>query len=333
MSEFNVTVTRGGVVESVHDVSVVVVDAAGTVLAQAGDPSLVTFWRSAAKPFQLLPLLRDGGIERFSLDAPMLALACGSHNAESVHRETCQRWLDAIGAGEADLACGGHLSLWPALADAMIHDDVVATPIWSNCSGKHAAMIAQARLHDWGVPGYQNGSHPVQQRIAEIVSEWTVLPAAALRWGIDGCTAAAVALPLTSMAAAYARLATSDDPSARAIRTAMMQEPYMVAGAERLDTVLMQAWPGSVLAKIGAEGVYSAALPMLGLGIALKVHDGDMTSACLALMAVLEAVVSRHGGEMSWPLEALAQWRSTVLRDTRGHPVGAREVRGGVRWS
>ena len=332
MTELVVVSMRGTLVESTHRISAAVVNAEGRIVGGAGDASLVTYWRSAAKPFQLLPLVVDGGIERFGLDPTMLAIACGSHNAESVHREVVARWLIAIGATEGDLACGGHPSLWPALADAMIHDEVTPTPLWSNCSGKHASLLGLARLHGWGMSGYEERSHPVQQRVAETIAQWSGQSIDQLQWGIDGCTAAAVALPLVAMARAYAALATSADPAARVVRDAMMGEPYLVAGADRLDTVLMQAWSNRLIAKVGAEGVYSAALPTLGLGLALKVHDGDMIAAGLALVALLEAITQRFGRDDTWPLEALSEWRNPPLRNTRGVVTGRREVRGGMRW-
>ena len=333
MTELTVVSTRGEMDESVHRISVAVVSADGRLLGRVRDDSLVTFWRSAAKPFQLLPLVVDGGIERFGLDAKMLAVACGSHNGESVHREVVARWLAAIGATEADLACGGHPSLWPALAEAMIRDDISPTPIWSNCSGKHASLLALARLHDWGTSGYEERTHPVQDRVAETIAQWTGLAIDQLGWGVDGCTAAAVALPLRAMAQAYASLGTSSEASARAVREAMMSEPYLVAGADRLDSVAMQAWSGRLVAKIGAEGVYSAALPTLGLGLALKVHDGDMRAAELALVAVLEEIAVRFGGGVSWPLEPLDEWRRPAIRNTRGAVTGHHEVRGGITWA
>jgi L-asparaginase II len=332
MTDLIVVATRGHLPESVHQVSAAVVNSDGRLLGQAGDPQLITYWRSAAKPFQLLPLVADGGIERFGLDQPMLALACGSHNAESVHREVAARWLTAIGASESDLACGGHPSLWPALADAMIHDDVTPSPIWSNCSGKHASLLALARLHGWGTSGYEERSHPVQQRVAETIADWSAIRVDELQWGVDGCTAAAVALPLTGMARAYARLGVTDAPSVRSIRDAMIAEPYLIAGADRLDTVLMQAWPGRVIAKIGAEGVYSASLPTLDLGIAIKVHDGDMRAVGIALMAVLEATVARFGINDRWAVDALGEWRAPAIRNTRGTTTGHIEVRGGLHW-
>ncbi|HEY4321870.1 MAG TPA: asparaginase [Gemmatimonadales bacterium] len=332
MSELVVAATRGPLMESSHVVSAVVVDAAGQVLAAAGDPSVVTFWRSAAKPFQLYSLVADGGADHFGLTPDLLALACGSHNAESIHREVGARWLQAINITEADLACGGHPSLWPALADAMVHDETVATPLWSNCSGKHAGLLALARLHQWGLSGYEERPHPVQARVAAAIAEWTGVPVDGLAWGVDGCTAAAVALPLDAMARAYVRLATSTDPSARRIREAMMANPYLVAGADRLDTALMNAWAGRVLSKIGAEGVYSAALPTLGIGVSLKVHDGDMRSANLALVSVLEAIVARFASDDPWPLDALTEWRTPAIRNTRGTVTGHYEVRGGLHW-
>lgn len=333
MPDLHVVSTRGALPETIHRVSAAVVDADGRLVGHAGDAEMVTFWRSCAKPFQLLPLVEDGGVERFGIDTAMLALACASHNAEPVHREIGARWLAAMGATEAELACGGHPSIWPMLANKMIHDDVAATPLWSNCSGNHAALQALARLHDWPVAGYEAQPHPVQQRVAETIANVTGLLPDQLLWGIDGCTAATVALPLRSMARAYATFGTTSDPSLAMIRGAMLAEPYVIAGADRLDTVLMQAWPGRVIAKIGAEGVYSAALPTLGLGLALKVHNGDMIAACLALVAVLEQMVQRFGADENWPLDALAPWRTPPIVNTRGKVTGGFQVDGELSWS
>jgi L-asparaginase II len=332
MSDFAVVAVRGPLVESLHRVSAAVTRPDGTLVAWAGDPDQVTFWRSAAKPFQLLPLIEDGGVAQFGLDRAMIALACGSHNAEPIHREVGARWLAALGLTEADLACGGHPSLWPALADQMIHDDIVPTPLWSNCSGKHSGLLAQARLHHWPTSGYEEIGHPVQQRVAATIAAWSGLAPEALAWGVDGCTAAAVALSLRGMAVAYARLGVSDQPAMQTVREAMLGEPYLLAGADRLDTLLMQAWPGRVIAKIGAEGVYSATLPELGLGIALKVEDGDMKAAALALVALLDAVTARFGGDRSWPGEALEPWREPAIRNTRREPTGHYGTLGGLRF-
>ncbi len=333
MTRFDIVATRGEIDESVHRISAVVADPDGRIIAAAGSPDLVTYFRSAAKPFQLWPLVRDGGVAPFGLDPEMLALACGSHNAEAVHRAVGARWLKSVGLTEADLSCGGHTSLSSSVAREMIRTDVVPTPLWSNCSGKHAGLLALARLHGWPLDDYTKLGHPVQDAVAASVAHWSGVPASALHWGEDGCTAAAVAMPLTGIATAWARLGTSDDRAMATIRSAMLAHPVMIAGGDRLDTVLMDAWPGRVLAKVGADGVYGAALPTLGLGIGLKVEDGHFLSAGHALMAILEAVTSRFDSSGEWPMDRLTKWRTPPILNTRGLPVGAVAVRGGVTFA
>ncbi|MEO5824718.1 MAG: asparaginase [Gemmatimonadales bacterium] len=324
--------TRGPLVESRHRISAAVVDPSGHLVAEAGDPDLVTFWRSASKPFQLLPLVEAGGVDRFGLDTQMLALACGSHNGELIHREVGARWLEAVGIIEEQLACGGHPSLLPRLAHDMIRVDVSPTPLWSNCSGKHASLLSQAVMEGWSLDGYELRGHPVQNRVEATVSRWTATPRGDLAWGVDGCTAAAVALPLRGMATGYARLGADPDPALVLVRDAMMQEPYMVAGADRLDTALMQAWPSRIAVKIGAGGVYSAALPSLGLGVALKVDDGDMKAAGLALVAMLQDLTAQVDPQGDWPVDGLDRWIAPPIRNTREEITGGWDVQGCLRY-
>lgn len=333
MTTFQVVAVRGPLDESVHHVSVAVADAEGRLVAQARTPELVTFWRSAAKPFQLWPLVAGGGIARFGLDPEMLALACGSHNAEPIHRTVGQRWLDLVGLEEADLSCGGHPSLSARVAEQMVRDGIVPTELWSNCSGKHAALLALARLHGWPTAGYEAIGHPVQDEVARSFAHWSGVPVPALHWGVDGCTAAAVAMPLAATATAWARLGTTDDAAMATIRAAMHAHPEMVAGTDRLDTTVMQAWPGRVLAKIGAEGVYGASLPTLGLGVALKVEDGDLKVAGYALMAVLEALTARFDRQGAWPTDTLARWRMPTIKNTRGVATGQWALRGALTFA
>jgi hypothetical protein len=215
---FRVEATRGPLTESVHPVSAAVVDASGRLLASAGNPELVTWWRSAAKPFQALPLLLDGVADRFGFAGPELALASASHSSEPVHLEAIARFMEKAGVREAELACGPHTPLSPAVAEAVIRDGVVPTPRWSNCSGKHTGMLALARHHGWPREGYNAVGHPVQDRILDEVCRWTGADRDAIRTAPDGCTAACFALPLRNMASAGARLAASTAPAARLLR-------------------------------------------------------------------------------------------------------------------
>jgi L-asparaginase II len=211
MAEFLVADIRGELIESRHGVAVAVTDAAGVLVASSGLAEEPVFWRSTAKPFQLWPLVERGGIARWGLDDRHLALACGSHNAEPMHREIAADWLARIGADVDELSCGPHPSLSPRVAEEMIRERVIPDAIWSNCSGKHAAMLALARLEGWPTTGYAGLDHPVQQAVGGAIARWCHMDPTDLHWGVDGCTAAAVATPLHHLAIAWANLGASDD--------------------------------------------------------------------------------------------------------------------------
>jgi L-asparaginase II len=327
--------TRGGILESRHTVAVAAADQPGRLVAWAGDPEQITFWRSAAKPFQAMPLVQDGAADAFGFGEPELALACASHSSEPQHVELARRMLAAIGCSERDLACGGHTPLGDAAAKRMIREGLTPTPVWSNCSGKHAGMLALARHHGWPTAGYEKREHPVQQRIIAETAGWTGVDPADMGLGIDGCTVVCFGLPLHAMARAYARLITATEPAAVRIRQAMMRHPELVAGAGRYCTHLMSAWPGGVLAKVGAEGVYSAALPDAGVGITLKVEDGDMVSAPIALHGVLEQLVARLLPERAGdsPLARVAAHGGRPIRHTRGEITGELRLSGDLRFA
>jgi L-asparaginase II len=307
---------RGGVVEAWHEVHVAVVDSTGGLVARTGDPELVTFWRSAAKPFQALPLVADGAAERFGLTSEDLALACASHSSEPGQVARVRELLGRIGCSERDLLCGPH----PPLSDRVAQDyqtrGLRLTAVYSNCSGKHAGMLALARHHGWPTEFYTRLEHPVQQRCLAEVSRWTDVPVAAIKTAVDGCGVVCYGLPLRNMAMAYARLA-----NAEVVVEAMLRHPDLIAGEGRPCTDMMRAHPGRVIVKVGAEGVYCALLPQEGLGVALKVADGHAIASALAMAAVLEAVGLR-------PRPASLTARPNV--NTRGETVGELRVKGGL---
>ncbi len=331
MSDFRIESTRGALVESVHRVAVAVVDAAGRLVAEAGDPGLVTYWRSAAKPFQALPLLADGAAEHFGLGREELALACASHSSEPRHLAVARRLLQLAGNREDDLACGAHPPLGAAVAALVAREGIPLTPVWSNCSGKHAGMLALARHHGWPTAGYERAGHPVQERIANEVASWTGVQRDRIGYAVDGCTTVCFALPLAAMAAAYARFGVADGPAAT-LRDAMTLEPFLVAGTARLCTDLMSAWPGGVVAKIGAEGVYSAAIPSLGLGVTLKVEDGEMRSASVALLGVLRSVLGRMAAGDLERLAGLGRFAEPRIHNTRGEVTGTTRSAGVLQF-
>jgi|SRR5687767_7641602 len=332
MTGFRVESTRGGLVESVHHVSVAVTDAEGRLIASAGDPDLVTYWRSAAKPFQAIPVVADGAADAFGLDDEELALACASHSSEPMHLEIASRFLARIGCTEDDLACGPHTPLGHGVAERVARNGERLTPRWSNCSGKHAGMLALAKHRGWSTGGYERAGHPVQDRLLAEVSRWAGVAASDVGLAVDGCTTVCYALPLRAMAASYARLAQSAEPAARRVREAMQRHPRIIAGTARLCTDLGLAWPDGIIAKVGAEGVYSAALLQSGHGIALKVGDGEMRAAQVALLGVLRQTLAAIGGDAA-PLERLAARAQPPIRNTRRERTGAVRTAGSLAFT
>lgn len=325
---------RSGLVESVHRVMATVTDAAGRMVASAGGQERSVWWRSAAKPFQAMPLLEDGAADALGLTDEELALACASHSSEPRHREVAARMLARIGLDESALACGPHPPLGAAVHDAALREGLSLTPVWSNCSGKHAGMLALAHHHGWPAEGYERAGHPVQERVARSVREWSGAKPEEIRLGVDGCTAVCFALPLARMATAYARLAAGESPAGARMRDAMLAHPALVAGAGRFCTDLMEAWPGEVIAKVGAEGVYSAALVRMKLGIALKVESGDARAASVALAAVIQQVL-RHlapGLAADFPSGRLDRHVAPEIRNTRGAVTGVWRVAGQLQF-
>ncbi len=316
---------RGGIVESSHRVRVAVSDPDGRLRAAAGDVAGAVFARSAVKPLQALPLVEDGGIERFEMSSAELALCCASHGGEPVHVQTVARLLERIGAEEDDLVCGPHPPMHAASAAVLQREGVAPGRLHNNCSGNHTGMLALARLHGWPLAGYERPEHPVQRRMLASIAEWADLPADEVGTAIDGCGVVTFALPLERLAAAFARLAAAyragprgtGSPAARIV-DAMLRCPEMVAGQERLCTALMQISQGRIFAKVGAEGVYCAGVPGAELGIALKVEDGASRAAEPALLGVLRALGVLTAEQMA---EA-ATWAEPDLLNTRGDRVG-----------
>lgn len=290
MSESRVEITRGGTIESTHRVHGAVADASGSVVSSFGDPSLVTFFRSSAKPFQALPLVEDGAVEAFRLTGEELAVCCASHSGEPRHVALVQGLLDRVGVDHNALACGAQAPFNRKAADALVRSGSAPGRIHNNCSGKHAGMLLLATHHGWDIDGYERPTHPVQVRMLDEVERWSHVPRDEIETAVDGCGVVCFALSLSAMAAAYARFlaaARAKEPAERIVR-AMTSHPHAVAGTDRLCTDVMAATDGEVWAKVGAEGVYGAGVVSNGLGLSLKVEDGGWRAAEIGLISLLD---------------------------------------------
>ena len=315
-------VTRGGVVESRHLGAVAVVDRHGRVLHAAGDPYTLTFTRSALKPLQALPFVAGGGIERFGYSPAQTALMCASHSGEPRHVEAVAAMLSAAGCTPADLQCGTHA---PGFYDARgeVPPPPPYSPLAHNCSGKHAGMLAWCVQHGAATADYLAFDHPLQQAIRRAVATFTGVAEERLVAGIDGCSAPNYAVSLASLAAAFARLASAEvdadyGVAPRALANAMTAHPEMVSGEHRSDLALMQAGRGDWVTKIGAEGVQAIGIRSAGLGIAVKVADGQKRGLYPALVAVLGQLGLLDGAART----VLAGWATRTIRNYRGIETG-----------
>ncbi|HEY1612841.1 MAG TPA: asparaginase [Rhizomicrobium sp.] len=287
-----VEITRGSQVESVHRGAIAIVDSRGGVRFALGDIDHAHFPRSSLKPIQALPLVESGAADAFGLGDEEIALACASHSGEPMHTSRVSAWLKRLDLGEADLACGPQASRYEPVAAEMIREGQAPTRILNNCSGKHAGFLTLARHWKIATAGYERHDHPVQMVVAQTLGELSDIHSE-MPWGIDGCAAPNFAIPLKAFAHALARLAAPKDATSDRGRAsirivqAMIAHPELVAGTARPCTILMQASEGRFAVKTGAEGVYAAIVPKLGLGIALKIDDGAGRAAETAIAAVL----------------------------------------------
>ena len=280
-----VEVTRGGHVESEHRGAIAVVDATGKLIAQAGDVQLVSYLRSSAKPFQLLPLIESGAADRFGFTDAELAIIAGSHSGEPRHVAAVQSILAKIGLPDSALQCGIHAPFNPGAAKALRAAGSEPTVLYNNCSGKHAGMLAQAIDRGLSTADYLDPQHPVQVTIRQRLAELAGLPIDQINVGVDGCSAPCFAMPLHASALAFAKLAEAgstrsvqDDAGLGRVARVMMAYPEMVAGVGRLDTDLMRAAPQRVVSKGGAEGYHGMGVIRSdgsAFGIAIKIGDGD----------------------------------------------------------
>jgi L-asparaginase II len=316
-------VTRGAAVESVHYGSVAVANAQGELLASAGDAMAPIFTRSCGKPLQALPLVAHPRFATLGLTEREIAIVCASHSGEPPHVEAVQNILDRIGCDVRHLQCGVHPPLYLEATGKRAPARAVYTPLHHNCSGKHAGMLALARLLGAPPERYLEPEHPVQAAIRIAIGEAAGLPADRLVAGIDGCSAPNYALPLANLARAYAWLVNppAQDrhaPAARAVAAAMSAYPELVSGRKRLDLQLAQAGNGEWVAKGGAEAVQCLALMRAGTGIAIKIADGNRRALAVVVTELLRQLGALDGG-MS---RALAKTAGSVITSNRGIQVG-----------
>ena len=333
---------RGGIIESAHRGALAVVDADGTVHTQFGDITHPVFPRSAVKVLQALPLVASGAAERWQLSDEELALACASHGGEPRHAQTAAAMLAKAGVDVAALECGTHWPYHDGAIKALAAAGQTPSALHNNCSGKHSGFVC---LGCWMAKdgdrrnflrGYVLPEHAVMREVTAALQATTGYDLAHTAVGTDGCSIPTYAVPLRHLAHAFAKVGTGvglspeHQHAAQRLRAAVAAAPYMVAGTGRFDSRVMERLGARVFCKVGAEGVYCAALPELGLGVAIKMDDGNTARGCEVVMAaVIERLLPLDDADAAF-MRGLSELR---LKNWNGIEVGqlraAPELRAG----
>ena len=319
---------RGDVVENRHRGAIAVCDPRGRLLHSWGNVEALVYPRSSIKLLQALPLVESGAADHYKLDASELALACSSHGAEPRHTETVERWLERIELDVEALECGPHAPNHQPTAESMLMRHLAYGRVHNNCSGKHTGMLTTCRYLGEPTQGYIEREHPAQQRWFDALGQMADIDMRRLPWSYDGCGIPVIAMPLNHIATAFARIAAPDDlPATRCsaierLAGAIAADPFMVAGSDRLCTRVIQQSGRRTLVKTGADGVYTAALQEKGLGVALKMDDGNGEAAQVAILSILRQLDGLHIDELA----RLEDRCHPAIVNTRGVTTGHRQA-------
>lgn len=292
MVEVLAEVVRGGRVESVHHGSIAVVDTGGRIVAEAGDPGQFLYFRSSAKPFQAIPLVESGAADAFGLTPAELALCCASHSGTVRHQEQVATLLAKLGLDQTALQCGAPFPYDPKTGALVGAGQLPRSPLGCDCSAKHSGMLATCLHVGLPIDSYLEPDHPLQRQILGLIAELCEIPTGSIPVAIDGCSLPTFGGRLSDFARAWAHLAapTAHAAALTRLRSAMISHPENVAGEGMLDTDLIRAGRGALVAKTGAEGLICLALPERGLGVAIRIADGSFRALRVVVEATLRAL-------------------------------------------
>jgi L-asparaginase II len=308
-------------VESFFRGAYVVVDSVGQVIDAVGNGDRQVYPRSALKPIQALGMMESGAAEAFHLSLPEIALACASHNGEDRHVAIVNQWLARLGLTCDVLECGIHTSMRKETAFDHVREGQTLTLAHNACSGKHAGFVTQALHLKVPVKGYSHFDHPVQRYVNRMIEELIEIDVTTAPKGIDGCQIPVIGMPLKNLAKGMAKMAHPESLGpvlARGVQKlieAIQTHPDLIAGTGRFCSIITQESGGKIVAKMGADGVFSAILPERGWGIALKIDDGNLKAAEVALMGVLKKhdLLPENPGWEPWAHPPVKTWGSQVV--------------------
>lgn len=327
------------IIECVHHGLIAVVNGLGEVIYAHGDIENLVHMRSTAKPFQVLPLFEMGIFKNQKrgrlkdLDPCDLVLMISSHAGQDLHTTRIANLLSLLGLDENALRCGSHSPQDQATWCKLLLQQQPPTALHNNCSGKHVAMLMACLTEGYDINSYEEINHPLQQRIKALVAQLADLAEEDIYWGIDGCSLPSFVIPLNKLALMYARLSLWQffpkagepswiGPAFNKIWTSVVAHPEYLAGENRFDTILIRAGGQTIFSKAGADGLQALAIRPCdrfphGLGIAIKVADGDPKQTTRAL--VVKALLEQLG---LWPQEPALLKLVPQFKNFRGLVTG-----------
>ncbi len=316
---------RGDTCESAHRGAVCLVDASGSLQFSLGDPHQITYPRSALKFFQQLPLLESGAADDLDFSEEELAITCGSHNGEEGHVAAIRSILDKAGLNEEYLQCGPQYPSRYKDRLPFYKNDWQPQPVYNNCSGKHAGFLALCSFWGYEVAKYLDFDHPVQIAVKEAVADMHHTEVQELEGARDGCSAPIYPLSLYHQALGYQQLAslqnqnTSRGKACARLLASVQAYPFMIAGNKRYCTQLLKHANESVIGKTGAEGIFGLTLPQRGIGMAIKIENGQMGPQYAVAQHLLQLL------EVSG-IAALDEWQEGPLKNLNNWDVGTKGV-------
>jgi len=318
-------VTRNRYVESIHHGCICVVDPDGNVVYKKGDINTRFFFRSAAKPIQIIPFIHSGGAKAMNFTSKEIAIGCASHSGEPEHQKTVLNVLKKLNLDVEDLRCGARSPYSAEENKRLISRGEKPSPLHSGCSGKHAAMLAFSKYMGCDISDYNKLSHPVQQEVLKAISFFSGMEADSIPVGIDGCGLPIFILPVYNMALSYARLTwyslnpgSTYHEACKTVFGAMNEHPEMVAGTGEFDTELIRHTNGKLIAKIGAEAVYCIGIKEKDLGVCIKIADGSERAVYPVVIQLLLELGVLNDSEY----EKLKSWHKTKLLNNLEEHIG-----------
>jgi len=297
MPEVLIKMYRGNLIENIYKGDIAIVNRKGKIIFSLGDSEKITYWRSAAKPIQALPVIYSGAADKYKLTDKEIAIMASSHNGEQKHVKLIYNILVKIGLDEKALLCGILPPVHKPTAKYLHQNKIKISPVYNPCSGKHVAQLTLCQYHGWRINDYYKLEHPVQQMILDIVAKMTEYPKEKIYLGIDGCGVPVFGLPIKNMSFAYTRIVNWESlfseyqQAAKRIFLSMVKYPEIVGGTNRFDTDLMRISEGKLLAKSGADGVFCIGVRNnnnnKGIGITIKMESGNMKFLPMVVIQVL----------------------------------------------